>query len=310
MAASRRPVTVWCFTDGKAGHENQVQGLLSALGRTVPLDVHTLPADCERHPVWALLRGRFNAGSDLPDPELIIGAGRATHLPMLAARHARGGRVIVLMKPGLPLSWFDLCIIPLHDKPRALPNVLQTCGVLNRVRYQPDKDAQAGLFLIGGPSSHVDWSNEAIVNQITLILEYSPDIAWQLTTSRRTPEFFVKLLRHRYHGRALTIVPVEETTPDWLPEQLATAATVWVSDDSVSMVYEALTSGAATGLLSVNYLKEDDRLASGVRELEAAGLVTDYEHWRRGRVLRPPAVPLDEAGRCAQWILDKWHIGV
>ena len=82
MAASRRPVTVWCFTDGKAGHENQVQGLLSALGRMVPLDVHTLPADCERHPAWALLRGRFAAGSDLPDPELIIGAGRATHLPL------------------------------------------------------------------------------------------------------------------------------------------------------------------------------------------------------------------------------------
>ncbi|MDX1698650.1 MAG: ELM1/GtrOC1 family putative glycosyltransferase, partial [Thiohalobacterales bacterium] len=100
------PVVVWCFTDGKAGHANQVQGLLAALRGILPVDAHTLQVADIRMPLWSLVSGRFAAGRDMPDPDLLLGAGRATHLPMLAARRARGGRAVVLMKPGLPLSWF------------------------------------------------------------------------------------------------------------------------------------------------------------------------------------------------------------
>jgi hypothetical protein len=298
-------VVVWCLTDGKAGHANQAQGLLASLRELVPIDAHTLPVTDIHMPLWSLLSGRFAAGRELPDPDLILGAGRATHLPMLAARRARGGRAVVLMKPGLPLSWFDLCIIPAHDRPRPLANVLQTTGVLNRVRFQANKDPAAGLFLVGGPSPHVDWSSEAILGQISQIVEQSPAIHWQLATSRRTPDELVNLL-HRRPAAQLTVVPAAATGPDWLPQQLAAASVVWVSEDSVSMVYEALTSGAAVGLLSVPYRKANDRLAGGLRKLLDDGLVTDYEGWRHGRELQPPAVPLDEAGRCAEWIAGKW----
>jgi mitochondrial fission protein ELM1 len=50
---------------------------------------------------------------------------------------------------------------------------------------------------------------------------------------------------------ALTIVPFAATSPDWLPTQLARADQAWVTADSVSMVYEALTAGAAVGVLDV-----------------------------------------------------------
>lgn len=305
MVASRCPVIAWCFTDGKAGHENQVQGLLTALRRHTPVEDFPISADGHRYPFWSLLTGRDATGAGLPDPNLIVGAGRATHLPMLAARRARGGRVIVLMKPDLPLSWFDLCIIPRHDRPRRLPNVMTTRGVLNRIHYRADKDKTAGLFLVGGPSAHVDWSSEALFGQISEVLEQAPRIRWQLATSRRTPADFVDMLR-RHPFAQMSVVPVEEAGPGWLPEQLGVASVVWVSSDSVSMVYEALTSGAAVGLLSVPYRKQHDRLAGGLRELQTAGLVTAYEDWRRGRVLQHPPEPLDEAGRCAQWILDEW----
>jgi mitochondrial fission protein ELM1 len=304
-AEQGRPVVVWCFTDGKAGHENQVQGLLAALRTHIPVEDYVIPAARDRHPLWSLLTGRDAAGRGLPDPDLIAGAGRATHLPMLAARRARGGRVIVLMKPDLPLSWFDLCIIPRHDRPRPLPNVMPTRGVLNRIHFHADKDETAGLFLVGGPSAHVDWSSEALFGQIRDIVEQTPAMHWQLATSRRTPADFVERLR-RHPFAQLTVVPVDETGPGWLPEQLGIAAVVWVSSDSVSMVYEALTSGAAVGLLSVPYRKARDRLAGGLQELRGAGLVTDHEGWQQGRELTRPAVPLDEAGRCAKKILDEW----
>ena len=49
----------------------------------------------------------------------------------------------------------------------------------------------------------------------------------------------------------LTVVPVAATGPDWLPAQLARAGQAWATADSVSMVYEALTAGAAVGILDV-----------------------------------------------------------
>ena len=41
--------------------------------------------------------------------------------------------------------------------------------------------------------------------------------------------------------------------------------------------------------------------------LLAEGLVTSFDDWYNGRQLAPPAVPLDEAGRCADWILHEWQ---
>ncbi len=83
--------------------------------------------------------------------------------------------------------------------------------------------------------------------QIGALLARKPDVHWTLTTSRRTPVDFLAQLD--VDRPQLTVVPCAQTGPDWLPEQLARAAQVWVTQDSVSMIYEALTAGAAVGLL-------------------------------------------------------------
>lgn len=297
-------IVVWRFTDGKAGHENQVEGLVTALRERRPVEefeVHT--ADCRKGLVECL-RGHDPFGEEHISPHLIIGAGHATHLPMLNARRIRGGRVIVLMKPTLPTSWFDLCIIPAHDHPRHADNILVTQGVLHRVRPSRQLDDAEGLILVGGPSAHVDWSDDAMVAQIHAVLEGSPGIHWTLATSRRTPPGFAALLPA--DAARLTVVPVEQTGADWLTQQLARAATVWVSADSVSMVYEALGSGAAVGLLPVPWRKERDRLLQGLGHLLHDHRLTDFEHWQAGSALQRPATVLDEAGRCADWILAQW----
>ena len=80
------PRVVWRFSDGKPGHDNQSLGLVDALQRRTRIHNYDIPVQpgAGRH----LLLGRFPDGSLLPDPWLIIGAGHATHLPMLAARRA------------------------------------------------------------------------------------------------------------------------------------------------------------------------------------------------------------------------------
>ena len=105
--------------------------------------------------------------------------------------------------------------------------------------------------------------------------------------------------------RVKAVVPVAETGPGWLSERLASVAQVWVTEDSVSMVYEALTANAATGVLGVP-AKRASRVTRGIAALAREGLVTGFADWQRGRKLAPPAAPFNEAARVAAWIGEKW----
>jgi uncharacterized protein len=104
-------------------------------------------------------------------------------------------------------------------------------------------------------------------------------------------------------------VAVEDVDPDWLPARLARTAQVWVTEDSASMVYEALSAGAPTGVLPVPRRGRGGRVAAGVEALRAEGLVTSYEDWRAGRPLAACDPPLAEAARCAAWIAERWFPG-
>ena len=133
---------------------------------------------------WLL--GRFPAGSLLPDPWLLVGAGHATHLGLLAARRARGGRATVMMTPDLPKALFDQCIIPEHDQPKPASNVIVTRGSLNRMQVISNQSPDRGLLMVGGPSRHFHWNHDEVIDQVSRVIRYSPVRHWVLTTSRRT----------------------------------------------------------------------------------------------------------------------------
>ncbi|NIO88165.1 MAG: nucleoside-diphosphate sugar epimerase, partial [Candidatus Aminicenantes bacterium] len=79
----------------------------------------------------------------------IIGAGHGTHFPMLCAQRARGGKTIVIMKPGLPYSWFDYCLIPEHDKPPRKKNIITTRGAINTITPTNNHSIDQGMIMIG-----------------------------------------------------------------------------------------------------------------------------------------------------------------
>jgi hypothetical protein len=180
--------------------------------------------------------------------------------------------------------------------------VLATRGALNRIQPSAALESSRGLLLIGGPSTHFAWNNENLYRQIAAIVAADPVIDWTLTTSRRTPADFLEPLAS---DERLKVVPVTETGPDWLPAQLACAGQVWVTADSVSMVYEALTAGAAVGVLEVPR-KHANRVSQGLEQLAAEGWVTLFTDWSPGRTLHRPAQTFNEAERCACWIIEQW----
>jgi len=71
------------------------------------------------------------------------------------------------------------------------------------------------------------------------------------------------------------------------------------------MVYEALTAGAAVGVLDVP-LKRPNRIGRGLERLAAQGWVTFFEDWQRTSQLSRPVGAFDEADRCAHRIVEQW----
>jgi mitochondrial fission protein ELM1 len=297
--------TAWRFVDGKPGHDNQSQGLVEALGDLVDLDSRVIPVSDLKINALDLLRGHCCIESAAPTPDLLIGAGHATHLPMLACRRAHGGRIVVLMRPSLPMRWFDLCLIPEHDGVISSPHVLTTRGALNTVRPSGDRTAQ-GLILVGGPSRLYGWDTAQLVEQVGTIVKRDRR-PWLLTTSRRTPDGVFEALAAAV-GDVVEIIPWDRTPAGWLSDRLAHATAAWITEDSVSMLYEALTGGLACGILPVARRRGSGRVSRGIDRLVEEAMVVTFDHWLRGRPLQAADTPLAEARRCARWIRDRWLV--
>lgn len=297
------PLTLWILGDGKPGHENQSLGLAAAIARRAPCSVHRVAVNGAR---WlpARLRAAVAASAGLPSPDLVIGAGHACHAPLLWLARKHRARSVVLMRPSLPVACFDLCIAPRHDFPASAegPRLLLTRGALNRIEPHPG-ERRGGLILLGGPSRIHGWDPRAM---LAMLARITSEGTWELTDSRRTPEAFLAELRRSLPQVA--IASHHDTPADWLPYKLQHAAEVWVSEDSVSMVYEALSSGARVGLLPVPRLAAESRVLRGLDGLVADGFVTPYPEWcDRGRIAPAPEI-LREADRCAGLVLRRFGL--
>ena len=302
---SDRRLKIWQFCDGKAGHDSQSQGLCAALAKLLNVRVTTARVGGPWQAAWYLLTGRYPPiATAVQAPDLIVGAGHATHLPVLAARRAHGGRAVVLMRPSLPLRCFDLAIIPEHDAPPARSTVIATLGVLNTVKPSAERVTTQGLILIGGPSKHFAWSNSKVAAQVSRIVSSSPQLRWTVADSRRTPASFSTTLA-AHSGAPVSVVHHANVAPEWLPQALSNAGQVWVTEDSVSMVYESLSAGAPTGLISIDR-RLPNRVTRGIDALVGNGRVTRLTDWTPGQPPVGSSQALDESARCAALILERW----
>jgi len=287
------------ISDGKPGHRNQSLGLAEAIARRTSVEIS------EREPMGRFEALRLCLGGALPQlddrPDLLIGAGHTTHLTLLALRRLYRAPAIVLMKPSIPMGFFDLCLVPEHDQPPKRPNIIATKGALNRM--QPgEKALGTGVILVGGPSKHYNWDEASVLQQISALLDKGPR-SWLIASSRRTPASTEQALADQFCDR---FVPAAETGSDWLPRQLAQTEVCWVTEDSASMVYEALTAGCRVGVLLLNS-DADSRISKGIEQLTAQGLVVRAPDWSMSG-LAAAGVVFNEAERCAEAVLERGWI--
>lgn len=301
---SDKPLVVWFFTDEKPGHLNQLKGLESRLSVHADIEPRWFSISNKKISWFDALLKRFSYEGESA-PGLVIGAGTRTHKYLVAAKRSYDCFSLVLMRPSLPLSLFDAAVIPEHDSPPVKDNILVTVGVLNNVvprdhRVQSKAEQKRGLILIGGESKHYVWDETAILQQLESVLASSDNIdEWVLGNSRRTPESFLTALKEKKISK-LKIVEHQNTDSSWLPLQMANSERIWVTPDSVSMVYEAITSGGATSIFELQPKKET-RVVKGVRHLLKNKLLAQ---WPDSDDIRPASV-LWEADRTANWLLQR-----
>ena len=297
------PAVLWQICDGKRGHLSQSTGLIEALRRRVPLAVHQVTAPPMIQSLTSWLSGKTPWARGLPAPQVAVGAGHATHGALLAAGRAYRARTVVLMRPSLPLRWFDYCLAPAHDDPPARDNVIITVGALNPMQATRNHDPQHGLILVGGPSRHYRMETQALLSRVRQVLGHASPRYWALSNSPRTPAQVNRELIG-LQAAGVEVALWDSCGPGWLAEALARSRDVWVTEDSVSMIYEALTAGCRVGLLPLPR-NSASRLHRAIDRLLEEGFVSAHNDRDVAAELLSPPRTLNEADRCAGLLLKK-----
>ncbi len=240
------------FKDSKIGHEKQVHAILNNLALTHDLLIE------ERYisnPVWLelflyLLKIKPKQDSV---PDIIIGAGSKTTIPMLRYKIDKKTKIISVMKPQFFESKFDLIIAPKHDYKVAPNNVFTHIGSLAKVNINPELE-NIGLIIIGGVNKHFNFDDNYLISQIDFVISLFPDIKWIVFNSRRTPKSFnERIKQNTLVEKFIDVASNFEPLDDYLSK----AKFKFVTPDSVNMIFESLSSSGKTYLFDMHSFREN-----------------------------------------------------
>ena len=249
-----KDLVLWVFSDGRKGHEKQTIGLTQAIKSSTKTSVTV-----QRIAIGTSVKKL----SELPKPSLVLGAGSATHLPMLMTKILFNVPCVVLMKPSIPTIFFDLVFVPHHDVCSNFGNVHMTKGVLCPIPDVSPNPSQ-GVILLGGQSRHFHWLTESVVDTVTNICIASPDKHWTICDSPRSPAKFLSRLDDLPN---VTARQWRTTSESFVTDLLNSSSETWVTCDSVTMLYEALNTGAPVGVIELPSKRKTNKLVRGIQDL-------------------------------------------
>jgi len=130
-------------------------------------------------------------------------------------------------------------------------NIIYFEGSLAKVSIK-DIDKNVGLIALGGLNKYYDFDEEDLLKQIQYILTLYPQKKWFLFISRRTPSYIteeISKLKNEFSNLIITDKDFDEV--------IEKASIKFITQDSVNMVYEALSTKGKTYLFNMNYKKEN-----------------------------------------------------
>ena len=296
---------VWTVTTGEAGMGSQVEGLAEAVGWPFESFVVRVREPWSWLPAHRQLPGLLRHGIKerlgQPWPDILISCGRRSAAVSVAVRRAAGGETFTVhvQDPRAPAGYFDLVAPPHHDG-LAGPNVVATRAALHRVT--PDKLAVAAAeweerlgnlnvaVLLGGPTRSHRFTPEIVAALADGLAGLDGPIA--VTPSRRTGAEVVTALKARLPDAWFW----DGSGANPYLGMLALARHIVVTEDSVSMISEAIATGKpvyAARMAGGN--RRLERFQSALRE---EGILRPFE----GRLAEWRYEPINETPRIASEI--------
>ncbi len=313
--AKKSGLRVVALLDGRPGHEKQTKGIIQALQTYIAVEVTEIavkpasPLAWLRQLILLFLPGKGWSHPQIDNADLLLGTGSHTHLPLLLFKKRYAIPVVTCMSPPFFIRWrFDLCFVPEHDRLAERHNIVHTTGAPNCSRNKGRHRADCGLILLGGVDlkSHT-WESAKIAGMVRQIVQRETDQQWTISSSPRTPPETVKLmLEIAGDFTNVTFFNYKETQPGWIERQYDKNRVVWVTSDSISMIYEALTAGCKIGILPMLWRREDSKFKMNEELLLKKGLVISFTSWEQGNATWRENIELNEAHRCAERIIQEW----
>ena len=210
------------------------------------------------------------------DFDLFVGAGSTTYyaLKFYARRYAKPS--IVLMYPKGYRKDFSVIIAGAHDRPTSHANLKISPVSLSFSRpqglYKPQRKAVG--FIIGGPNSCFEMGDE-ILKQIEGVRAQFADCEFALTTSPRTPQATESALEKLSWDYSV-IYSREPVNP--IGDFLSQCEWVFISEDSVSMISEAVSNGSANvAILSLKRKDAHNKFDDFISALVSTGHARRYD---------------------------------
>ena len=202
---------------------------------------------------------------------------------------------IVIMRPGIfnGIGKFRLALIPRHDRPAKRKNVVETTLAPNMItedmmrksaetlsrKVHLAHHSAVGVF-IGGDNPEYLLTDSILSETLDGIGDFckksGADIL--ITTSRRTPASAEGMLKARSSsltGLKLSVIANEKNPPETVGGMLCMSKVIVVSEESISMVSEAIASGKPVVIFRLAKRKPGmTKHERALAELENGGYVT------------------------------------
>ena len=270
-------------SDGRPGHLNQSLALTKYLGITA--DVHevsprfrwskALSYILDKAGIYTdrLFTGQVRASVKY---DLVIGAGSSTYYMTKVMAKELGAKSVTMMLPHGYHYDFDLIFAQKHDKPPVHPNILEVPANFAYVEphgiYQASKRSIG--IVIGGDNKVFSMSEKLLQEQLNAIIAHYDDYEVAVTTSPRTPESVVSMLK-KYTFDYSVIYSEDPVNP--IPDFLDQCETVFITSDSTSMISEAVSYGSANVIVLPLESDRESKFTRLVDTLEKEGYLSVYD---------------------------------
>lgn len=319
---------VWVLDDPRPGTSAQAIGIAERLGepfRRIPLHWTWKTHFAGLAPQGSLmgLAPPGIASADLlHPPALVISAGRRSAPVALWLKAQTGCKIVHCMSPGVAgiarRQAFDLLVLPEHDQAAPAPNVFTVLGAPHRLsplalaQAREAWDERLGhlphprvALLVGGPPKSTDMPPGLAhrLGQRVARLVAARGGAIMASTSRRTGKEATEALAAGLGPAMHVLYRWGEPGENPYRGFLASADTIIITSDSVSMISEACATDAAVYVALLELASARHRRLA--KSLFDAGQARPFE----ASLAAWPRPTLDEATRVASEIRRRFGVG-